>query len=207
MKRIVVIVLLLLAGWSVRAQGQLQTLKQNIDFHIDALGDAHVAVTMKLNASQWKTFKRTMGNNVALLKRNMERALPGYFLTDFKYDEDAMNRSYTLKFDALGVSKVDQQGRWIAELDTKSPDVTKISDHLYLINSTMGSGGALIEQYIKVFFPESASDIKVDKDAFGNAYFSFVQPRTDQRSKLWLVAGVFLLLAGFGWGALQLKKG
>lgn len=205
MKKIIFIFFLAIASWNVRAQ-QVIPLKQNIDFHIDSLGNAHVAASMHLNAEQWNTFKNAIGNNVSILKRRMERALPAYFLDNFKYTEDAMNQSYTLQFDALGVCKIGQQGRWIAEMDSKSPDVTKISNHLFLVNSIENSGGALIEQNIKVTFPKSSSDIKVKKDAFGKAYFSFVQPMPENSSMFWLYAGCFLMLAGLGLGYVQIKK-
>lgn len=200
MKRaILIFTLTMMAVWTTQAQQQIDALKQNINFHIDSLGNAHMTVTMNLNASQWNNFKAMIGNNVAILKRSMERALPSYFLDNFKYSEDAMIQSYTLQFDALGVSKIDQQGKWIAELDSKSPDVTRVSDRLYLVHSTTSSGGSLIEQNIKVSFPDESSNIKVDKDAFGKAYFSFKQPAPSSRSIIWLFSGGLFLFAGLGW--------
>ncbi len=208
MKRtFLIFILAIMAAWTTQAQQQIDALKQNIDFHIDSLGNAHIAVRMNLNASQWNNFKATIGNNVAILKRSMERALPSYFLDNFKYSEDAMNQSYTLQFDALGVSKIDQKGRWIAELDSKSPDVTRIADRLYLVHSTTSSGGELIEQNIKVSFSDGSSNIKVDKDAFGKAYFSFKQPTPSARSIFWVFSGGLFLVAGLAWGFLQVRKG
>lgn len=205
MRRIILILVLSVVAWNVRAQQQIEPLKQDIAFHIDSLGNAHLAVTMKLNAAQWNNFKNAIGNNVAILKRSMERAMPAYFLDDFKYDEDAMDQSYTLRFNALGVCKIDQQGHWIAEMDTKSPDVTKITDHLYLVHSTYNSGGSLIEQNVKVTFPQASNNIKVNKDAFGKAYFSFIQPKPKERSVLWLFFGGIFLIAGLGWGYIQMR--
>ncbi len=205
MKQIIFILFIAAIGRNVCAQ-QVEPLKQNIDFHIDSLGNAHVAMTMKLNAAQWNNFKQAIGNNVAILKRSVERSLPAYFLDNFKYTEDAMNQSYTLKFDALGACKIDQQGRWIAEMDSKSPDVTKITDHLFLVNSTTNSDGTLIDQSIKVSFPASSGDIKVKKDAFGKAYFSFVQPTPEHGSMFWLFAGCVFMLAGLGLGYVKMKK-
>lgn len=207
MKRIMFILFLAMISWNARAQQQIEPLKQNIDFHIDSLGNAHVTVTMKLDAAQWDNFKRAVGDNVAILKRSMERAMPAYFLDDFRYSEDAMNESYTLKFNALGVSKIDQQGNWVAGLDSKSPDVTKITDHLYLLNSTYNSGGSIIEQDIKVSFPKDASDITVKKDAFGKAFFSFTQPKPGQRSIFWVFSGGIFLIVGLSWGYLQKRNG
>ncbi len=205
MKRTLFFLFLVTLLFQAQAQ-QIQPLKQNIDFQITPLGNALITVTVHLNALQWNNFKKAVGDNVSILKRSMERALPAYFLNNFKYTEDGMNQTYTLKFDAFGVCKVDQQGRWVAEMDSKNPDVTKITNNLYLLNSTMNANGVLIEQNIKVSFPKSAHDITIRKDAFGKAYFSYLQPDPSHGFRIWLYLGILFILAGLGWGYQNYKR-
>src|SRR4051812_22739964 len=81
-----------------RAQEIYRGLKQTIDFTIDKLGNADIDVSMQLTAAQWDNFKKTVGENVSLIKRQMERALPKYYLIDFNYTEASMDRAYKVKF-------------------------------------------------------------------------------------------------------------
>jgi len=86
---------------------------------IDQLGNGYMDVSINLNAAQWDNYKQNIGNNVSLLKRSMERSLPKYYLSDFSYTEQPMERSYHVKFKALGICSMNRDGVWEAKLDTK----------------------------------------------------------------------------------------
>lgn len=197
----ILLIILISASVQLSAQEIIKPLKVNIEFKVDKYGNAKTSYSMKMTASQWDNFKRSMGNNQSLLKRTMERAMPAYFLSDFEYKEDAMDRSYQLSFNAYGVCKPGADGRWHAELGEKNPDITKLSDNSYMIISEMSSGGALIQANQKIIFPDEASDIKVDKDAFGKALFSFTMSGASGSGKLMTYGGIGLILLGlfFGW--------
>ncbi|MBL7929190.1 MAG: hypothetical protein JNL47_06930 [Bacteroidia bacterium] len=200
MKKILIITFLV-SSISLKAQEIIKPLKVNIEFLVDKYGNAKTTYAMKMTASQWDNFKRSMGNNQSLLKRTMERAMPAYFLSDFEYKEDAMDRSYQLSFNAYGVCKPGADGRWHAELGEKNPDITKLSDNSYMIISEMSSGGGLIQANQKVIFPDEASDIKMDKDAFGKALFSFNMSGASGSGKMMMYGGIGLIVLGlfFGW--------
>lgn len=188
----------MVSGFALNAQSQqLNPLKQNLNFDIDKLGDAHLQMSMTFDASQWDNFKKIMGSNEDMLKRSMERALPAYFLRNFNYKEDAMNRSYTLSFDALGYSRINDNGDWEIDVDLKNPDITKISDHNYALTSTFNSQGTLLEQLVKLNFPDGASDIEQTKNAFGKAIFTYtLTPGGSKINLLFLIGGVlFIALA------------
>lgn len=158
---------------SNKAQELVTPLKQTFDITMDAIGNANVEVSMKLNASQWDMYKRNIGNNTSVLKRSMERALPKYFLTDFNYSEEQMDRIYKMKFKVLGLCTTNKNGQWVASLESKDPDVTKLSGKEFVITQDLLSGGTLIKQIQKLHLPSNASDAKVEKDSFGKAILTY----------------------------------
>lgn len=200
MKKILIITIML-SIFGLNAQEIVKPFKVNIEFLVDKYGNAKTTYSMKMTDSQWDNFKRGMGNNQSLLKRTMERAMPAYFLFDFEYKEDAMDRSYQLSFNAYGVCKPGADGRWHAELGEKNPGITKLSDNSYMIIFEMSSGGELIQANQKIIFPDEASDIKMDKDAFGKALFSFNMSGASGSGKMMMYGGMGLMVLGLflGW--------
>jgi hypothetical protein len=182
---------------AIPAQQTVQGLKQKLDFTVDGLGNANIEVTMKLNAAQWEGFKRTMGNNTSIIKRELEKSLPKFYLTDFNYSEDQMERSYTVKMKALGMCMINRKGNWEAKLDMKNPDITKLADREFLMNQDMMSSGLLIQQTLKIHLPSGASDSKVEKDSFGNAVLTY-STGMGWGHKLVNYGGIVLIAAGTG---------
>jgi hypothetical protein len=187
----------LLSYWYGQAQEVYRGLKQTIDMTIDKLGNATMDVAMTLNAAQWDNFKKTVGDNVSLLKRSMEKALPKYYLTDFNYSEQPMDRSYHVKFKALGICSMNKDGVWEAKLDTKKPDITKLSDNAFLMTEDVLTNGMLVQQTIKLYLPPVAKGAKVAKDTFGKAEITYTMGQ-DMMSMSLTLLGVLLLLLG-GW--------
>lgn len=178
------------------AQDQVDPLKENIVFNIDNFGDGHLETTWTFNASQWDNFKKIMGTNEDMLKRAMERSLPSYFLQNFVYKEDPMNRSYTLSFDALGLAKINDNAQWEIDMDQKNPDITKISDKNYALTANINSGGTMVQELIKLNLPDGASDISQQKDAFGKAIFIYtLTPSHKKLSFVFLALGILLIAA------------
>jgi hypothetical protein len=200
MKKIIITLFTLFVCVNIRAQ-EIKPLKVNLQFTLDEFGNGKVIFSSKLNASQWDNFKRSMGNNQSLLKRELERALPGYFLSDFEYKEDAMDRSYSLSFNAYGISTVNSAGKWVINLDAKNPDVTKVSDYEYMMISESSSGGQLIQTTQKLIFPGSASNIKQEKNSFGKAIFTFDMSGSSTTGNALQYGGIGLMLVAvfLGW--------
>lgn len=184
---------------SVRAQELIKPQKLNVKYDVSGLGDAHIEASMTLDASQWDNYKRLIGNNPDILKRQMERTFPGYFLQNFNYKEDVMNRGWTLSFDALGLGKVNSRGQWQVDLNSKNPDITKISDRNYVLTSNYSNGGTLMQEIDNINFPDVTSDIKQDKDALGKAIFTYSSSAGGGYGGwLSLISGAILFLAGIG---------
>lgn len=200
MKKIIIVFISLVFCVNVYAQ-EIKPFKINLEFSLDEYGNGKVVYSTKMNASQWDNFKRSTGNNQSLLKRELERALPGYFLSGFDYKEDAMNRSYSLSFNAAGVATINNSGKWVVDLDSKNPDVTKVSDNVYMMISESSAGGQLIQTTQKLIFPESASNIKEEKNSFGKAIFTFDMGGASKMGNAMQYGGIGLMVLAvlLGW--------
>ena len=199
MKKIFVLfhIALLVIFLQARAQELVKPLKLNVKYELNPLGDAHIEAGTTMDAAQWDNYKKMLGNNPDILKRQMERAFPGYFLQNFNYKEEVMNRSYILSFDALGLSKTNTKGLWQVDLNSKNPDITKLSDHNYVLTSNYASQNSLIQEIDNISFPAGAADIKQDKDAFGKAMFLYsFSPGGSASGWLVLALGIILMAVG-----------
>jgi hypothetical protein len=192
-----IIAFLIISYSRVNAQEQLDPLKQNIEYNIDNLGDAHIQISRVFNASQWDNYKKIYAANAAaLLKREMERGLPTAYLQNFSYKEDEMNRTFTLTFDALGFAKINDNGQWQLDVGVKNPDLTKITDRNYAMTVSFNSGGALLQNLIKLNMPDGAANITQEKNAFGKPIFTYeLTPGHKKVSFIFLAIGI-LLFAG-----------
>ncbi|MEM7185654.1 MAG: hypothetical protein AAF466_03255 [Bacteroidota bacterium] len=200
-KYISLLIVLLLATTTT---GIAQQMQQKIDMRIDSIGNAKIKMSMTMTAQEWQGWAASFGNNPAALKREIERGMPGYFLDDFKLEKDEMNRSFELSLNAYGACDIDKRGRWTVETDQKDANLTKITDHKYmLVSSPMEYGGALQQTYT-IEFPEAATDIEVDKDALGNSIFEFKMERPSGGFNLLRLSGIALLVIGGGWTGLSL---
>jgi hypothetical protein len=161
--------LLLIAGQTFAQQ----QMNQQITMKLDETGNAQINIQQKMNASQWQNWISYLGNNPAAIKREIQKGMPAFFLEDFKFDKNEMERSYELSLKALGVCKVDKKGRRILETDEKDINLTKLTDLKYMyVNSPMEFAGQVQQTHI-IEFPKSAYDIELDKDAYGKTIFAF----------------------------------
>jgi len=185
-----------------------QQMQQKIDMRIDSIGNAKIKFSMTMTAQEWQGWSASFGNNPAALKREMERSMPGYFLDDFKLEKDDMNRSFELSLNAYGACDIDKRGKWIVEVDQENANLTKITDHKYMmVSSPMEWGGALQQTY-NIELPEKATNVKVDTDAYGNQIFKFDMESPSGGFNLLRLSGLALMLVGGVWtgGKLISKK-
>ena len=193
--RILSLAFLLAAACTVRAQD----MQQKIDMAINGLGDATINVSMTLAAQQWQMWNQNFGNDPAALKRDMERSMPAYFLEDFKLEKNDMERSFTVSLKAFGICKVDKKGRWTLETDQKNAQITELGDGKYMMVQSPKELGGTVQQTTMITFPSEASDIKLEKDAFGKTIFKFGMDAPASAGSLLLWIGLGLLLAGAIW--------
>lgn len=200
-------ILLALTALCLHAPLSAQITKQKIDMRIDSLGDAHINIAMTMNASGWQNWTQTAGNNPSLLKREIERSMPGYFLDDFKLDKNDMDRSFNLSLRAYGVCKVDKRGRWSLGTDEKNPDITELTDRKFMMVSSPDDLGGQVQQTYMITFPESAQKVKIDKDAYGKTVFEFDMENPNGGGLNFMRwGGVLLIAVGLVFGAVSQRK-
>ncbi len=187
---------------------QAQQMKQNINMRIDSIGNAKINIEMTMNAQEWQAWNGSLGNNPAALKREVERSMPGYFLDDFKLDKDEMNRSFKLSLNAYGACDIDKRGKWIVETDEKDANLTKVTEHKYVMVSSPMEWGGTLQQTYTMEFPEKATNVKVDTDAYGNTIFKFDMESPSGGFNLLRLSGLALMVIGGVWtgGSLISKK-
>jgi len=178
---------------------EAQQMKQDIHMRIDSIGNAKLKIGMTMNAQQWQIWQGSLGNNPAALKREVERSMPGYFLDDFKLEKDEMNRSFELSLNAHGACDIDKRGKWIVETDEKDANLTKITDHKYVMVSSPIEWGGTLQQTYTIELPEKATNIKVDTDAYGNQIFKFDMESPSGGLNLLRLSGLALFVIGGAW--------
>lgn len=203
MKNIIAIILLcgciFINTTTAHAQQQQDPtgINQEIDFHIDKLGDANMELRMKMTASQWQAFKSSsVATNPTIFKRDMERQMASLILEDLKTDLDENTRTSKTKIKARGMAQYKGNGKWEVKMDMKDPNVTKVSDNCFLLTGNLVSGGVLIHQLQKLFLPEGAGDIKQDTDTFGNAIITYQMNTEPSGFNIPAIAGIVLMLGG-----------
>ena len=183
-----------------------QVTDQQIDMRIDSIGDAHLKVSMEMNAQQWEGWVQSYGNNPAALKREMERALPSYFLDDFKFEKDDMNRSFELTFKAYGACDVDRKGRWTMNTETKDAKVTELTERKFMMVESPQEFGGSIRQTTTITLPQQAENVKIDTDAFGKTVlvFEMDEPGSGMNYAQW--GGILLFVVGAGATAFRARS-
>ncbi len=181
---------------------------QTLTYHVDDKGSAAVEMTQKMNAQQWQAFKASVNaSNMAVKKRDIERMLPMLVLRNFKYSEDEMERTSKFTFDVDGFAEYTGDNKWTIKLESKKPQIEKLSDNAYMLTSTMATiDGGVFQQIHKVYFPSKASSVEVNKDAFGMAKLDYNLKSEKGGVPLMLIGGGILTLAGAGLFFVQKKK-
>jgi hypothetical protein len=147
---------------------------EEITIKIDNLGDATWEVVDNMTQSQWENFKNsTLATDPSIAKRDMERSMSAYVLEDFNRTVDEMNRSVKRTFKAKAAAEYNGNGNWTLKLDSKNPQVSKLADNSFMLISNMYVGNALLQQTIKIYFPDGASNIQQTTDSFGKAVFTY----------------------------------
>ena len=106
-----------------------------------------------------------------------------------------MDRTYKMKFKVLGLCTTSKNGQWEAKLNSKNPDITKLSDREFIVTEEMMSGGGVIRQTQKIHLSSNASGAKVEKDSFGNALLTY-KTGIGLLPRIINITGILLALAG-----------
>ena len=199
-KQIVCLSLLFSVAASAQQQFDPTAITQEFDYKIDKYGDAQLELRQKMTALQWQNFKAgPIAKNPSIFKRDMERSMAALLLEDFSNELNENDRSTITRITARNMAIYKGSGKWELKLDVKNPNITKISDHVYLMTNNLMSGGNIIQQLQKIFLPEKASNIRQDTDTYGNAIFTYTLHVEGSSFNFLLLFGIVLLLAGGAW--------
>jgi hypothetical protein len=184
------VVLLVAVSICATAAAQPKGYKINMELNADEKGTIEMVMTTKYNAQYWDYMKAIKAMEPSILKNNMKRQFPKYELTDFDVKSDDMERTSSAKFKIHGLMKLDDNGKWIADLDTKDPDITKVSDTKFLLVDESTA------QTMKINLPSSASGAKVEKDNFGKAILTYTAPVGGGMGNILQYLGIALAAGG-----------
>jgi hypothetical protein len=165
-----VLFFLLCPALQMHAQEMPKGYKVNMELNIDEKGDVGIVITAKYNAQFWDAIKQNHGSDPSVLKNIWKKQFPKYQLTEFSFPNADMDQTIVSKFKLLGMMDVDSKGKWIAALDQKDPNITKINDNQFLL---VDEATALT---MKINLPSSATGTKIEKDAFGKAILTYTAP-------------------------------
>jgi hypothetical protein len=152
------------------AQDMAKGYKVNMEMNTDEKGDVAVNITAKYNAALWDAIKQNHGSDPSVLKNMWKKQFPKYQLAEFSFPNADIDQTITSKFTILGMLKVDGNGKWVAELDQKDPNITRLTDNSFLLVDEATAST------LKINLPKSASDAKVEKDSFGKAILTYTAP-------------------------------
>lgn len=173
------------------------SLVQEFTVNLDKLGNATMELTQKMTASQWENFKQSqIYNDPAMAKRDMERSMSTYIVDDFKRDMDDMNRQVKLTLKVLSYAQYKGNGHWSLKIDSKNPQVTKLTDNAYMITGNAIVGNSLVQQIYKIYFPSNSSNVTQTTDEFGKAIFTYDAGAGVMSYAKWNnILGILLILA------------
>lgn len=162
---------------ALKAQMNSQTLNINTEARIDSAGNAVFDVSGKLTAQQWISWNYMYGGgNASNVKRSIERSLSPYYVYDFKYTPNEMDRSFSIQYKTKGVVEYLGNDKWTASLGLRDVEPMKLTENTFsCVTSQMGNGN-IMQTNMKVTLPAAANNMSFDKDEFNNVLVTYKMP-------------------------------
>jgi len=158
-------------------QGSNQTLMINTEGRIDSTGNAIFDVSGKLTAQQWINWNYMFGGgNASNVKRTYERALSFFYVYDFKYNPNEMERSFTIQFKAKGVIEYLGKDKWVANLGLREVQPVKLTENSFNCVLAQGDGNNILQNNMRFTLPANATNMVFDKDEFNNVLVYYKMP-------------------------------
>lgn len=179
MKKLIYIFLFaLIASGNVAAQSTSGNMMINTEAHIDSTGNAVFQMSGQLTAQQWITWNYMYGGgNAANVKRNIERSLSPYYVYDFKYMPNEMDRSFVIQYKAKGIVEYLGKDKWVASVGLRDAQPMKLTENSFnCVLSQMGGNNVIIQNSMKVTLPVAASNMEFDRDEFNNVLVKYKMP-------------------------------
>ncbi len=167
-----------IAFGSVRAQSTSGNMMINTEAHIDSTGNAIFQTSGQLTAQQWIMWNYMYGGgNASNVKRNIERSLSPYYVYDFKYVPNEMDRSFTIQYKAKGIVEYLGKDKWVASVGLRDAQPIKLTENSFnCVLSQMGGNNVIIQNSMKVTLPVAAINMEFDRDEFNNVLVKYKMP-------------------------------
>lgn len=177
MKKLLLIVLTLLITTGIHAQMQSQTMTFNGEIRVDSTGNAIHKMSGKLTAQQWIMWNYMYGGGQAsMVKKSIERTLSPYYVYDFKYNPNEMDRTFSIEYKAKGVVEYLGKDKWQANLGLRDIQPVKTSENSFTAVQSQLNGNVVLQTNTTVTLPSDAREMKFDKDEFGNVLVLYKMP-------------------------------
>lgn len=172
----ILVVAMLTTGYAL-AQANTTTMMIHSEVRIDSIGNALFDVSGKLTAQQWIRWNYMFGGgNASNVKRSIERSLSPYYVYDFKYVPNEMDRSFTIQYKAKGVVEYLGKDKWVASVGLREAQPVKLTENTFsCVVSELGDN-AIIQNNMKITLPASAGSMDFDKDEFNNVLVRYKMP-------------------------------
>lgn len=164
--------------WQITdAQFKPETLQIKTDAKVDSIGNAIFTMSGKLTASQWIAWNYMYGGGQAsMVKRTIERAASPYYVYDFKYSPNEMDRTFTIEYKAKGAVEYLGKNKWVATIGTKDIQPVKLTPNSVNYVQSEANGNAILQNNMTFTFPSETSNMDFDKDEFGNVTVKYNCP-------------------------------
>ena len=200
MKTIKFLIILVAVCKIATAQMAQQTLQINSEVKVDSTGNIQFDVSGKLTAQQWLAWNYMYGGGQAsMVKRNMERSLSPYYVYDFKYTPNEMDRTFNIQYKAKGTVQYLGKDKWVTMVGLKDAQPVKLSENKFNCVTTETNGNIIIQNTMTCTLPADAANMQFDKDEFGNVLVKYTRPTEStivSGNKNMQTAGYSLLGAG-----------
>ena len=169
---------LLMTAGVISAQSTSGNMMINTEARIDSIGNAVFETSGQLTAQQWVSWNYMYGGgNASNVKRNIERSLSPYYVFDFQYMPNEMDRSFVIRYKAKGIVEYLGKDKWVASVGLRDAQPIQLSDNSFnCVVSQIGGNNVIIQNSMKVTLPATATQMEFDRDEFNNVLVKYKMP-------------------------------
>lgn len=177
MKKILTCIVILAFTYTVSAQVLREPMLINSEVTIDSAGNGIFEMSGRLNAQQWQSWNYAYGSgNASNLRRNIERTLSAFYVYDFEYKPNEMDRSFVVRYKAKGVVQYLGRDNWTVMLGLKETQPIKLSTNTFTATMSQPMGSGIMQTNMKVTLPGDVTGMEFDKDEFGYMVIKYKRP-------------------------------
>ena len=189
----------LIAGTQIDLHAQVQAaptvINMDIRAEVNQVGDAEIQIIFNMSAQQWVGWKAQYGNNPSLFKREMSKLFSQYEVTDFKLEQDDMNRQAKVIMLGKGMGIYVGDDTFELELEKDMRD-GEIVEREYRVTYTDPQGPtvlSLVDQRIQL--PEGAENIEITSGSNGKPVLRY-KLETKSAGFPWMWIGILAAIVG-----------